>query len=444
MSVAIEATAFDQFARAQPAAATALQQAVAGDAVAHAWLLLGPPGVGQVEAARFLGAALNCDQRGEDGRPCGRCGPCVRVLHGTHTAVQDFEAEGAFHRVDDVRGRWIPAATTTSIEGRARVLRIEAADKMNEAAQNAFLKILEEPPPGVVWILDVADDAALLDTIISRCRRLDVRPWSRDLLRERLELWVRDGDGDPGLGSGAEPPDPVSEPGKRVSKKVLEAQKVDHLDALGGSELEALVRLSKGSPEALAVLSTCDGRRLRTLAAETVPRILDAGPKAAGGIAPTIANDVLRIAVEAEKRVTRVLEAAHVDLGRSLGVLDAEGNKLKGRDVKWPPGVEKAHKDRLKRESRAILTGTCRRYLDLVAAYLHDVLAVGGGAGAEGVGNTDRVASLQRAAERVDPVGIIDALGAIEHAHLAFDLNGERKLQLEAAIIRVVLACARG
>jgi DNA polymerase III subunit delta' len=113
---------------------------------------------------------LNCPTPVAVDVACGACPTCERIARGAHPAVSDLEPEGAFHVVDSVRGDWIPTAMRSLTEGRRRVMRVVSADRMNEAAQNAFLKILEEPPPSVVWILDIEDETALLDTVMSRCR----------------------------------------------------------------------------------------------------------------------------------------------------------------------------------------------------------------------------------------------------------------------------------
>jgi DNA polymerase-3 subunit delta' len=439
---------FALFARAQPAAVSALQAAIAGDQVSHAWLLLGPAGSGQVEAARYLGAALNCTTQGarKAGVPCGKCSSCHRVMAGTHTAVRDFVPEGAMHRVADVRDEWVPAATRSTLDGRFKVMRIVAADRMNETAQNAFLKLLEEPPPSVVWILDVADDAALLDTIISRCRRLDVTPWSQDLLRERLDAWVQAGEGDPGLGSGAEVV--KTPPAGRPSKK--KAVEVAHLPSPSDGERAALVRLSKGSPQRLEELSTCDGRQLRQLSVTVVERIMELGPKRAGGAAPQIVNEVMDIAMAAKARLAAVADEELLDLGLSLGLnmeVGATGPKVKRPD-KWPVGLEKQQKQRAERAQREAVVGTYRLFLDLLAAYLRDLLVAASTPGDQdalmaAVANGDRAASLRRASTRIDLVGLVEAMGAMEQAQLSLDLNGQPKLQLERAVIRIVLACAR-
>ena len=126
----------------QPHASTALRSAIANDELGHAFLLVGPAGVGQRELAQALAAALNCNRRSRsgaaggdpgagdaaDGDPCGTCETCRRIARDTHTALVTYEPEGAQHLVASVREDWIPTASRTLTEGRRRVVRIVAAD----------------------------------------------------------------------------------------------------------------------------------------------------------------------------------------------------------------------------------------------------------------------------------------------------------------------------
>lgn len=145
-----------------------LQRAVERDEVAHAWAFIGPAGVGQQAATRWLAAALNC---GSFTPPCGACDICRRCLNGIYPALTEFAPVGASYlKTEDVQERWLHTAARSLTEGRFKVLRITAAERMNDSAANAFLKGLEEPPPGTAWVLEITDPDELPDTILSRCR----------------------------------------------------------------------------------------------------------------------------------------------------------------------------------------------------------------------------------------------------------------------------------
>ena len=180
----------------QEHAVTVLREAVARDTVAHAWAFVGPAGVGQEAASRWLAAAANC---GAFEPPCGSCDVCRRCLRGTHPAYSEFVPVGAFHRVDDVRKQWLPAAFRTLAEGRTKVLRIVEADRMNEQAANTFLKGLEEPPPRTVWILELTDPEEVPDTILSRCRVVRFVAWRSEALDASARRLGLDDDADRAL-----------------------------------------------------------------------------------------------------------------------------------------------------------------------------------------------------------------------------------------------------
>ncbi|MPZ74043.1 MAG: hypothetical protein GEU74_12570 [Nitriliruptorales bacterium] len=174
----------------QDHAVTALRTAVERDEVAHAWAFIGPTGVGQEAAGRWLAAALNC---GSFTPPCGACDVCHRCLRGAYPALWEFVPTGAFHRVSDVREQWLRIASRSLSEGRYKVLRIVDADRMNDASANAFLKGLEEPPPRTVWLLDITDPDEMPDTILSRCRTVRFNAWRDDALdAEARRLGVTD------------------------------------------------------------------------------------------------------------------------------------------------------------------------------------------------------------------------------------------------------------
>jgi DNA polymerase-3 subunit delta' len=91
----------------QAHAVDVLRQAVERDEVSHAWAFVGPAGVGQEAAARWLAAALNC---GAFVPPCGACDTCARCLRGAYPALEEFAPTGAFHRKEEVLERWLRTA----------------------------------------------------------------------------------------------------------------------------------------------------------------------------------------------------------------------------------------------------------------------------------------------------------------------------------------------
>jgi DNA polymerase-3 subunit delta' len=166
----------------------ALQRALAQGRRAHAYLFVGPPQVGKRTLALELAQALNCEAPEP---PCQECSACRRIAAGIHADVQVVGVEtsdGGAHKdigIDQVRevGRNV---NLRPFEGRCRVVIIDPADAMNEAAQNAFLKTLEEPPPDVVFVLITSRPQALRETILSRCQRLDLAPLPVPQLEEAL------------------------------------------------------------------------------------------------------------------------------------------------------------------------------------------------------------------------------------------------------------------
>ncbi len=171
--------------------AAALRGAVARGRVGHGYLLTGPRGVGKTTAARILAMALNCERRDADagGEPCGECTSCERVWSGS-ASLDVVEIDAASNRgVDDARELRERAMYAPSQEGHHKVYIVDEAHMLTREAWNALLKILEEPPPGVIFVFATTEPqkiAATASPVLSRLQRFDFRRIGPAAIRDRL------------------------------------------------------------------------------------------------------------------------------------------------------------------------------------------------------------------------------------------------------------------
>ena len=253
----------------QDAITRTLRNALASGRIAHAYLFAGPRGIGKTTTARLLARALLCAQRSGP-EPCGKCPVCLEGAAGT--LVDVLEIDGASNRgIEEIRTlrenvKYAPA------RGRYKVYIIDEVHQLTEAAFNALLKTLEEPPPHIVFVLATTDPREIPATVLSRVQRFDFRPIAPDVLRASLE-------------------------------HILNEEKIP----FEPSVLPVIVRAAEGSlRDALSLLDTAiaygDGR----LEAETTAKLLGASaPVAVRAFAAAVVGHDTGAALEAIDRAAR-------------------------------------------------------------------------------------------------------------------------------------------
>jgi len=180
--------------------ANVLRGAIARHRVGHGYLLTGPRGVGKTTAARILAMALNCerkDQMDPAGEPCGECGNCERIWNGSAN-LDVVEIDAASNRgVDDARDLRERAMYAASQPGGSKVYIVDEAHMLTREAWNALLKILEEPPPNVVFVFATTEPQKIAQSaapVMSRLQRFDFHRIGPTAIRARLRQ-VADAEG---------------------------------------------------------------------------------------------------------------------------------------------------------------------------------------------------------------------------------------------------------
>ncbi len=161
-----------------------LQNTIRLNRVSHVYIFDGEEGIGKNFIADIFVAALQCEVY--SGEPCGECKSCLQAAGGNHPDIIRIRREKAAIGVDDIRDQLNNTIAIKPYNSRYKIYIIDEAEKMTEAAQNALLKTIEEPPEYAVILLLTDNMNMLMPTILSRCVTLHLRPVDRGLLKMHL------------------------------------------------------------------------------------------------------------------------------------------------------------------------------------------------------------------------------------------------------------------
>ncbi len=372
---AADPSVWDQVA-GHAAAVAALREAVSSDRVAHAWLFLGPPGVGKLHVAKVFAAALNCPAGGD-----GTCDVCRRVLRGVHPDVHLIVPEGDNLLVDDVRAVR-EEASRSHHEAPVAVFILDEADRMTDAAANALLKVLEEPQPGVVFVLVARSVEALLGTIPSRSRTLAF----------------------------------ASLPPADIAAALARQLGID-ADQAGWAAAASHGRIA----------------RARALLSDEATRLRRAGTlELAEQLMGTHASDALTAATAVLAQADEAMAAAKVRQERELAELDEVYGRARGSAT-----LRKRLETRHRRELRRTRFDAIREAVaDLLGVY-RDLTATHAGAPEASLVHPDRAAATIRLTATIGPAAAIRAAAALEEADRRLAIGAAPQLTLEAAFLSV-------
>lgn len=372
----------------QPEATATLRAAASGVGMTHAWLFTGPAGSGRSVAARAFAAALQCVS---EPKGCGTCTGCHTVESNSNPDVRFVVPDGLSIPVAQMRELVMRAATTPA-GGRWQVLVVEDADRLTEAAGNALLKAIEEPPERTVFLLcapsDHPDDVPL--TIRSRCRVVTLRQ---------------------------PPPDAVAE--LLVSRDGIEPELAAMVAAAAQGHVGRARRLARDADA-----------RARRAAVLAVPRQLTgvgACFEAANGLiaAAEAESDAATAEIDASERADMEMALGAGGTGKgAAGAMRGAAGQLKE--------MERRQKSRATRAQRDALD---RALLDL-AGFYRDVLAAQWGASVRPV-HDDVNSMAQAAAQRWSPESTLRRLESVLECRTAIDANVKPRIAVEAMMLRL-------
>lgn len=172
--------------------ARTLKNSIRRGQLAHAYLFCGPRGVGKTTAARIFAKTINCSNPGEDMDPCGVCDSCRSFQEGRSFCIHELDA-ASNNGVEDIKSLMDQVQIPPQV-GKYSVYIIDEVHMLSQAAFNAFLKTLEEPPAHAIFILATTEKHKIIPTILSRCQTYDFNRISvPDIVRNLKDIAIKEG-----------------------------------------------------------------------------------------------------------------------------------------------------------------------------------------------------------------------------------------------------------
>jgi DNA polymerase III subunit gamma/tau len=306
-----------------------LQNAVRDDRVGHAYLFSGPRGTGKTSTARILAKVLNCADPA-DGEPCGVCESCVAIEQGTSFDVHEMDA-ASNRRIDDIRD--LIAKISLGTPGRTKVYILDEVHMLTAEASNALLKVLEEAPPHVVFVLATTDPQKVLPTIRSRCQHFDLHLLPADELTELARYIVDDAGLEVGdeaieyaVRTGAGSARDMESALERVATAGVTPDDTDALDEV----VEALCERDTGKALMAVDEAMARGRNPRALGEQLIGRLRDVFLAAVGAdVSRLPSEEQTRVADQAGRLTAAGATRAMEVLGEAfVGIQDAPDQRI--------------------------------------------------------------------------------------------------------------------